>query len=263
MGLSSLTDAVALITGGASGIGLEVGRQLVAGGARVVLADVQTEAGERAAAELGGHFVRTDVRDPAASEAAVAVAEEVYGGLDLAVLNAGVTSGEPSVEAMDLDRYRQVVAINTDGVFYGVRAALPALRRRGGGAIVVTASLSGLTPYPGDPVYCMTKHAVVGLVRALAEPLAADAVTINCICPGFIDTPLLSGHTSEFTDAGFPLLDVAQVAGTVLVAAASAESGQAWVDQPGRERAPYRFRGVPGALGPDGTPLTPPLVTAG
>jgi len=119
----------------------------------------------------------------------------------------------------------------------------------------VTASLSGLTPYPQDPIYSMTKHAVVGLTRSLAQPLKADGVTVNCICPGFVSTPLIDAYRERFTQVGLPLLDADDVAAAVLAAAGSGKSGQAWVCQPGRPAEPYRFRGVPGPLGADGQPI--------
>jgi NAD(P)-dependent dehydrogenase (short-subunit alcohol dehydrogenase family) len=114
---------------------------------------------------------------------------------------------------------------------------------------VVTASLSGLTPYPDDPIYAMTKHAVVGLVRSLAPSLAKDDVTINCVCPGFVATPLIDDYRAKFEAAGLPLLSAEVVAEAVLAAADSGDSGQAWVCQPGRSAEPYRFRGVPGPTG--------------
>ena len=248
------------MTGGASGIGLAVVRRLAAAGARVVVADVDEAGGAAAAAEAGGRFVATDVGDPDAMQAAVDAAEAAYGGLDLVHLNAGITTGTPALDRLDLERYRRVVAVNLDGVVFGIRSALPALRRRGGGAIVATASLAGLTAYPGDPVYSMTKHAVVGLTRTLAEPLAADRVTINCVCPGFADTPMLDRFAGGFRAAGFPLLSADEVAAAVLVAATGGGSGQAWVCQPGRPPEPFRFGGVPGPRVPGGhgPPPLPP-----
>jgi NAD(P)-dependent dehydrogenase (short-subunit alcohol dehydrogenase family) len=243
---AGLDGAVALVTGGASGIGRAVVGQLAAAGARVVVADLDEEGGAAAAAAAGGMFVATDAGDPDAVQAAVDAAESAYGGLDLVHLNAGIVTGSAALDLLDLDRYRRVVAVNLDGVVFGVRSALPVLRRRGGGAIVATASLAGLTPYPGDPVYSMTKHGVVGLVRTLAEPLAADRVTINCVCPGFADTPLLDRFAGRLRAAGFPLLSADEVAAAVLTAATGGGTGQAWVCQPGRPPEPFRFRGVPG-----------------
>jgi NAD(P)-dependent dehydrogenase (short-subunit alcohol dehydrogenase family) len=176
--------STALVTGGASGIGLATARLLSDGGTQVVIADRDEVAGKQAAAEVAGRFVAADVTDPRAVTAAFDTAEREVGALGLVVLNAGATTGETPIENLGLDKYRTVLGVNVDGVVFGIRAALPTLRRAGGGSIVVTASLSGLTPYPDDPIYAMTKHAVVGLVRSLAAPFEKDGVMINCVCPG-------------------------------------------------------------------------------
>jgi NAD(P)-dependent dehydrogenase (short-subunit alcohol dehydrogenase family) len=240
------TTRTALITGGASGIGLAVARALAEDGARVVIADRDEAVGRAAAAGVGGVFVRTDVRQPDEVRAAVETAEAQGGHLDLVVLNAGITTGETPIDRLDLELYRTITAVNVDGVVFGIQAALPALRGGGGGAIVVTASLSGLTPYPQDPVYSMTKHAVVGLTRSLAGPLEQDGITVNCVCPGFVSTGLIDAYRERFRQEGLPLLTPEEVAGAVLAAAGSGRSGEAWVCQPGRPCEPYRFRGVPG-----------------
>jgi NAD(P)-dependent dehydrogenase (short-subunit alcohol dehydrogenase family) len=242
------TTRVALITGGASGIGLAVARALAADGVRVVIADRDEAVGAAAAAEVSGAFVRTDVREPEEVRAAVESAVGLVGQLDLVVLNAGMTTGETPIDRLDLDRYRTIMAVNVDGVVFGVQSALPALRASGGGAIVITASLSGLAAYPQDPIYSMTKHAVVGLTRSLAGPLTADGITINCVCPGFVSTGLIDAYRERFQREGLPLLTADEVAAAVLEAAGSDQTGQAWVCQPGRRCEPYRFRGVPGPV---------------
>jgi NAD(P)-dependent dehydrogenase (short-subunit alcohol dehydrogenase family) len=189
-------------------------------------------------------LVRADVREPADLERAVDVARDEFGGIDFVHLNAGLALDVSMPTDLDPAMVRRVVDVNLLGVLYGVRAALPALRARGGGAVVATASLAGLTPFPDDPVYAMTKHAVVGLVRSLGPVLAGDRITINAVCPGFADTELLAPHARA---SGYPLLAPDEVARAVLTAARSGQSGQAWVCQPGRPADVYRFRGVPGA----------------
>ncbi|WP_162795096.1 SDR family oxidoreductase, partial [Nonomuraea lactucae] len=218
---------------------------LADGGARCVLVDIDRPAAERLAREVGGVALAADVTEPEASRRAVEFALETYGRLDLVHLNAGLIGGV-DLSAFNLDRYRKVVAVNVDGVVFGVVAALPALRRSGGGAIVVTASLAGLVDYDRDPVYTMTKHAVVGLVRALAQPLAAEGIRIGAVCPGFTDTPLISEMRETFRGAGFPLLTAEDVAAAVESAFYAEEPGAILVVQPGRPPVPYRFAGVPG-----------------
>ena len=240
-----LDGAVALITGGASGIGLATARRLAGLGAKVVVADRDTEGGEAAAAAVGGTFVPCDVTQPEDSVAAVKVAESTYGQLDLALLNAGIQGGGV-LEQFNIDAYRRVMAVNADGVIFGLVAALPALERSRGTA-VCTASLAGLTGIPADPPYAMSKHAVVGLVRSVAELYAERGVVVNALCPGFTDTPLVNDIKELITTGyGVPLIDPEAVVDGVLAAALSPNAGECWVVQVGREPLAYGFRGVPG-----------------
>ena len=253
-GLPSLGGASALVTGGASGIGASLCRRLALGGARVLVADVDLSAATRVATEVGGLAVQCDVRDPADSERAVAAAEEAFGGLDVAMLNAGVTGGFSSWDDLDVEKYLLTSRVNVDGVVFGLRAALPALRRRGGGGIVVTSSLAGLSPTPATPVYSLTKHAVVGLVRSMSVGLAHEDIVLGAVCPGFTETPLISATRSRFRSAGYPLLTADEVAAVAVELSVSDRAGACVVLQPGREPMDYGFRGVPGARGvPPGT----------
>ncbi|MCW2543787.1 MAG: putative dehydrogenase [Frankiales bacterium] len=249
---------VALITGGASGFGTEVARQLVRRGDRVVLLDVNDADGQKVADELGGHYLHCDVSSYDEVLATTAAAEQIHGGLDLFFLNAGISSGFSLGEDFDVERYRRANGINLDGVVYGVHAALPALARRGGGSIVCTASMAGLTGTPFDPVYGANKHAVVGLVRALGPALAPQNVTINAFCPGFAETKIIV-ELREFLDgAGVPIIPVEKAGESVLQIFDSRETGQAWLLQAGRDVMPYKFRGIPGPLSESGD-AAPPL----
>jgi NAD(P)-dependent dehydrogenase (short-subunit alcohol dehydrogenase family) len=211
----------------------------------VVIADVDADAGTRIASELGGIFVETDVRDPAASVAAVAAAEQAYGRLDLVMLNAGIGVLEGPIELIAEETYRRMLAVNVDGVFFGLQAAIPALRRAGGGSIVATASLAGLASTPSTPIYSLTKHAVVGLVRSAAVPLAAQGINLAAVAPGFADTAIIASQLDKFHAANFPLLTAEEVAAVVLEAF-DGPSGAIWPIQPGRPAEPYTFRGLPG-----------------
>jgi NAD(P)-dependent dehydrogenase (short-subunit alcohol dehydrogenase family) len=256
------SDSAALITGAASGFGAAVARRLSSTGVRVVLADVDETGGQTVAEEVGGLFVSCDVRNPQDLVRGVEAAEQEYGRLDIAFLNAGVASKEGRLAEIPLEEYLRVVEINLGGVYFGAQAALPALRRAGGGAIVATASLAGLVAMGTDPLYTLTKHAVVGLVRSLAEQLKDEGITVNAICPGFADTKILAEHVQDFRDAGFPLLTAEEVAEVVYRIVTADETGQAWPIQPGRDPEPYRFRGVPGprAAGHEGQAPPPGLV---
>jgi len=257
-----LAGKVAVVSGGASGIGLATARLLSTAGASLVLMDISERAGEKAAAELGARYVRGDVGEPADWDRVVAVASESFAGVDLAFLNAGVITPEPDVTEITDQAYRRMVSANVDGVFYGVRAVVPSMQGRGGGAIVATASLAGLISYSPDPVYAMTKHAVVGLVRALAPQLESKGITINAICPGLVDTPLLSAEAKAMAaDVGFPLIPATDIAAAVLDRMTGIETGRAWVCQPGREATAYRFAGVPGPSGA-AAGRTPPAALA-
>jgi NAD(P)-dependent dehydrogenase (short-subunit alcohol dehydrogenase family) len=241
-----LDGQVALVTGGANGIGAGVVRWLAGQGARVVVADLDEEAGPVLAEEVDGAFVRCDVRSGPELEAAVAVAVERFGGLDVVHLNAGVSSGCGVGDDFDLASYRRIQSINLDGVVFGVNAALPALRARGGGTVVATASMAGLVPMPLDPLYAATKHAVVGLVRSLGEALAGDGIRVQALCPSYADTALLDGLRPVLEETGFPILDVAEVVEGFRLALASEGSGECWFVIPGRPGQPFAFRRAPG-----------------
>ena len=223
----------ALVTGGASGIGRAIVERLEAEGAEVRSLDLQDG---------------FDVADPAAWESVEPA--------DLACLNAGVVTRASEVADLTDEEYRRVMGANVDGVVYGVRRLAATMRT--GSAIVVTASLAGLMPTDTDVIYTLTKHAVVGFVRAVAPQLSARGLRINMVNPGFVDTPMVDELRDAFTDAGFPLLQPGDVAKAVLLAARDEETGQAWVVQPGREPLKFRFPNVPGPR-VDGVGMRPPV----
>ena len=161
---SSLFPRTVLVTGAAGGIGGAIVERLEQEGAEVTGLDVKDG---------------FDVTDSAAWES--------VGRFDLACLNAGVTTGTASIAELTDEEYRRVVAVNVDGVLFGVRRLARVMGD--GDAIVVTASLAGLTGVESDPIYALTKHAVIGLVRSVAPQLEGSGIRINAVCPGFADTP--------------------------------------------------------------------------
>jgi NAD(P)-dependent dehydrogenase (short-subunit alcohol dehydrogenase family) len=172
---------------------------------------------------------------------------------DVVCLNAGVLAkGDATV-----DDYRRIVGANVDGVVFGVRALAPRMER--GSAFVVTSSLAGLIPMPSDPLYTLTKHAVVGYARSMAEVLAPREIRVNLVCPGIARTPMTEPEQETLDAAGFPLLAAEDVAAAILVAARSEETGQAWVVQPGREPRLFRFPNVPGPRVEGAEGMHPPL----
>jgi NAD(P)-dependent dehydrogenase (short-subunit alcohol dehydrogenase family) len=247
--LSRLRDRVALVTGGAGGLGRATALALAAAGAEIVVADLPDSDGEQVAQQVGGHFVATDVSDLEANRAMVAFALERCGRLDFAHLNAGVTSGCGLGEDFDLAAYRRAMGVNLDGVVFGAHAVLSALRRNEGperGAIVATASLAGLTAVPMEPIYAANKHGVVGLARSLGPALALEGIRFNAVCPGFAESAMTAPIREGLEAAGFELIPAEIVAETVVRLFALDAAGECWFVQQGREPAPFQFRNVPG-----------------
>jgi NAD(P)-dependent dehydrogenase (short-subunit alcohol dehydrogenase family) len=243
--------SVALITGGTGGFGQALARTLRDRDVTVVLADLDSERNRSVAADLGCPFVGLDVTDRAANEAVVAQIEAEHGRLDAAYLNAGISAAK-SDDALDLDEFLRVVDVDLFGVVYGAVAARPAIKRAGGGAIVVTASLAGLSPMAGDPGYSVAKSGAIAFVRSMAPRLAAEGTTITAICPGFADTPIIDRIRDQFAEAGFPVLSAQAVADAMVMAWESGEPGAAYVVQPGVGTVPYKFKGVPSARTSEG-----------
>ncbi len=189
------SNKVVIVTGGASGIGLAAARRFHAEGAAVVIADVQDEPGKRAAAELGDGrcvYQRTDVASWQQVEALVALAEAEFGGLDVLFNNAGVGCFAATPD-LTPEEWRRVMAIDLDGVFYGCKAAIPAMRKRGGGAIVNTASISGMAADFSFAAYNAAKAGVINYTRAVAIDHAHEKIRANAVCPGPVDTPIIAG----------------------------------------------------------------------
>ena len=242
----NFSEKVVLITGGANGFGQATGARLAGEGAHVVLADIEEEAGRETAAEIGAKFIPLDVRDPEANLAAVDFAVREFGGLDVAFLNAGISTGCGLAETFDLELYRRAMQVNLDGVVFGINAAVPAMRRRGGGAIVATASLAGLTAVPFDPIYAANKHGVVGLVRSAGPVYALESIRVNAICPGFADTRIIDDIKDGLESEGVPIIEVDHVVDGILGLMASPDSGVCHFVQAGHEPQEFRFRNIPG-----------------
>ncbi|GAA3128050.1 SDR family oxidoreductase [Planomonospora alba] len=180
----------AIVTGGASGIGRAVCRELARRGAHVVVADVDGAGAERAAKELGCASAELDVTDARAVGDLVGRVRREHGRLDFMFNNAGIAVGGTTDE-LTLDHWNRTIDVNLRGVVHGVHAAYPVMVEQGFGHIVNTASLAGLTPAPLMLPYTATKHAVVGLSLALRAEARAHGVRVSVVCPGFTDTPLL------------------------------------------------------------------------
>jgi NAD(P)-dependent dehydrogenase (short-subunit alcohol dehydrogenase family) len=239
-----LGGAVAVVTGGASGIGEETARLLAKSGARVAVVDRNAERGRDVAASIAGLFVAADVSDP---KEWLRITDEVttaWGPITLAHLNAGVpTRRYPyTVEEVTDDQYQRIVGVNLGGVLFGVRAVVPSMTGAGGGAIVATASMAGLVAFPADPVYAATKHGVVAFVRSAAPQLSRLGIRINVVCPSATDTPILDDERrADIARNRRPLQPAGEVAVAVVDLLAGGDTGGAWTTKLGRSAQRWRF----------------------
>jgi NAD(P)-dependent dehydrogenase (short-subunit alcohol dehydrogenase family) len=243
-----LEDRRAIVTGGASGIGRATAIALGDLGADVVVTDIDEAGGAAVAEQVGGSFAVLDVGDPVAWERVVTTA----GPFDIAFLNAGIATNQGlppgdgrSITALTDAAYRRIMSINVDGVVFGTRAVLPAMIERGAGDIVATASVAGLVPVGMDPVYALTKHAVVGFVRSVAASLEGPDtpdVCISAVCPGFTDTNILGPEARELIGAfGLELMPTERIAEAVTRSLEQRISGAQWVVWPGVEPSTYEW----------------------
>lgn len=197
--MNDLTGKIAIVTGGASGIGEATVRVFAEAGATVVIGDLQD--GSRVAKETGAIHRETDVRDSASVHALVDFAVSEFGRLDVLFNNAGVEQHAP-LAGMDDAAHRAVVDVNLNGVFYGLKWGLQAMARNPGparGSIINTASVAGLVGTPGLGSYAASKHAVVGMTRTAALEMGPFGIRVNAVCPGVIRTPMVGGF-SEMQD---------------------------------------------------------------
>jgi NAD(P)-dependent dehydrogenase (short-subunit alcohol dehydrogenase family) len=247
-----LNGNVALITGGGSGIGAATARRLATEGMRVCVVDIDGDAATTVAKSIDGLGLVADVRDAAQVDQAFASCIKEFGTVDLAHLNAGVPGGGPDITAVDDETYERCRSVNLDGLFFGARAAVRAMRSRqshSGGVIIATASTASIDPFLPGVIYTMTKHGIVGLVRALAPNLADEGIAVHAVCPGVTDTNLFGDVLkARMQSAGIPFISSEEIAEAVVTAATAplSATGTCWVVQwPGDTPTPWSFRSLP------------------
>ncbi len=192
-----LKHKVAIITGAASGIGKATAKLFAEHGAKVVVADIDTVGGEQTVSDIQAVgnvaiFVKTDVTDKGATQNVVAQTVDTYGKLDILFNNAGIAMRLPVAELPE-DDWHRCLDVNLNGVFLCAKAAIPVMQRNGGGSIINMSSIYGIVGADVRAAYVASKGAVTNLTRGMALDYAQDNIRVNCICPGFVETPLVAG----------------------------------------------------------------------
>jgi len=196
--MGRLDGKVAIITGAARGQGAAEARMFAAEGARVLLADILDADGEAVAAEIGdaAAYTRLDVTDEAQWQAAVALAEQRFGPVTVLVNNAGILHFQV-LHKTELSDFENVMRVNVQGVFLGMKSVVPSMTRAGGGSIVNISSTAGLVGLPYFGAYVASKWAVRGLTKTAAIDLGHKGIRVNSVHPGGIDTPMVAGTTAD------------------------------------------------------------------
>lgn len=193
-----LTGKHALVTGGGTGIGLAIARDLAKAGAQVTITGRRQEVLEDVA-EPGMHAMAMDVRDEASVVETIAAAVDARGPVQICVANAGIAVGK-SLLKMDMDFWRDMMATNLDGAFLTIRESMRSMVTTDWGRVISVASVAGLRGLPGAPCYTASKHGVIGLTRALSEDFLGRGITCNALCPAYVDTPIIERNTASIAE---------------------------------------------------------------
>jgi NAD(P)-dependent dehydrogenase (short-subunit alcohol dehydrogenase family) len=199
--MGRIAGKVAVITGGAGGIGKAVGKLFVAEGADVLLVDLDEQALQDACKEIGSNKVSYCIADVTKAEdnlEMIRIAEERYGGVDILLANAGIEGDVASIVDYDESRFDQVMAVNIKGPFLGLKAAIPAINKRGGGSVIITSSVAGINGGANVAPYVTSKHAVIGMMKSAAKECAAMNIRVNTVNPSPVETRMMRSLEEGF-----------------------------------------------------------------
>ena len=239
--MGRLSGKVAVITGGGGGIGLAAAKLFVQEGAQVLIVDIREEALQKAVQTIGEKavsYVRADVTKPDQVQHYVRTAVDRYGGIDIFINNAGILGAVKPVTDYPVEIFDKVIEVNVRGVWLGLKYVIPQMQRRGGGSIVMTSSISGVKGFPGMTGYVASKHAVVGIMRCVANECAPMGIRVNTVNPGAVETDMGDALAEGFApgareegkralEAGTPLKRLArpEEVAQMMLFLASEESG--------------------------------------
>ncbi|WP_136656533.1 SDR family NAD(P)-dependent oxidoreductase [Nitratireductor sp. XY-223] len=198
--MGKLSGKHAVVTGGGSGVGAAIARKLAEAGATVTVSGRRKDALDEVAKSLGGISARTcDVTDPDSVSALFKSVADDHGGVDIVIANAGAAQASPFAK-LDLESWRKTIDVNLTGAYLTLHAGVAAMENKDWGRMITIASVAGLRGYPYVAHYCAAKHGVIGLTRSVAMELAASGITVNAICPGYTETPMLTRALDNVMD---------------------------------------------------------------
>jgi len=196
-----LEGKIALITGSASGIGLEVAKSFAQEGAKIVISDINAESVEKVVSDLAGQGITAlgatcDVTDETAFKSSIEKTVETFGQIDILVNNAGLQYVSP-IEEFPTDKFKLLINVMVTGPFIGIKNVFPYMKKQGSGRIINMASINGLIGFAGKAAYNSAKHGVIGLTKVAALEGAEHGITVNALCPGYVDTPLVRNQLKD------------------------------------------------------------------
>lgn len=197
--MTRLAGKTALVTGGARGIGRAICEAFAAEGARVAVADLREDDAQETAQAIGGMAVAMDVTDFAGIASGVKTVEDALGGIDILVNNAGIFN-MASIDRVTVEDYRRQYDVNVGGTIFAIQAVVPGMKARGGGTIINFSSQAGRRGEANVMIYCSTKAAVISITQSMARELARDAIRVNAIAPGVVDTPMWDVVDAQFAE---------------------------------------------------------------